>query len=375
VKPKAPVAAELSWADVHSFRQRRHHLVERAPRSKLESVVGDIAGAQAQVMSYAEMQIAVRVDCTVEDVRQALWKRRSLVKTWLWRGTLHLARSTDLPIYTGALGAYTLRSLGAWLRYLKLTEPQLNDLFERIGAALNGTPMTREELIAVVGRGQTEHVRQVLRSGWGGILKPAARKGWLCFGPNRGQSVTFVRPREWLGAWRELDATDAMAELARRYLRAYGPADKNDFARWCGMWSGLGKTAWSAVAGELVDVSVEGRKVQMLAADLKRMPALASSIQLLPGFDPYLMGHASRDHLFDNAHRWKVSRVAGWISPVLLVDGRVLGVWTHAIDKGRVRVEVTPFAPLKPRVVKEAKERAHVIAGAMGLTLEKVTVA
>lgn len=371
------MAVELGWSDVHAFRLQGHRLVERAPKSQLEAVVGDILGAQAQVMSYAEMQIAVRVECTVEDVRHALWKRKSLVKTWLWRGTLHLARSTDLPVYTGALGSYTLRSLGAWLKYLKLTEPQLNDLFDRIGAALNGTPMTREELISVVGRGQTEHVRQVLRSGWGGILKPAARKGWLCFAPNRGQSVTFVRPQAWLGAWRELDPTDAMAELARRYLRAYGPADKGDFARWCGMWSGLGKTAWSAIAGELVDVSVEGRKVQMLEADLKRIAGASSrqSVQLLPGFDPYLMGHASRDHLFDKAHRWKVSRVAGWISPVLLVDGRVLGVWTHELDKGRMRVEVTPFAPLKPRVVKAAKERADTIANALGAKLDGVVVA
>lgn len=376
MKRPTPVATELGWSDVHAYRLQRHHLVERAPRSQLETVVGDISGAQAQVMSYAEMQIAVRVDCTVEDVRQALWKRKSLVKTWLWRGTLHLARSTDLPIYTGALGSYTLRSLNTWLKYLKLTEPQLNNLFERIGAALDGTPMTREELIAKVGHGQSEHVRQVLRSGWGGILKPAARKGWLCFGPNRGQAVTFVRPQAWLGQWRELDHTEAMAELARRYLRAYGPADKNDFARWCGMWSGLGKTGWAAVASELVDVSVEGRRVQLLAADLKRMKGATSeqSVQLLPGFDPYLMGHASRDHLFDKAHRWKVSRVAGWISPVLLVDGRVLGVWTHAVEKGRMRIELTPFAPLKPRVVKEAKERADLIAGAMGLKLERVAV-
>ena len=337
-------------------------------------MVGDISGAQAQVMSYAEMQIAVRVDCGVDDVRAALWKRRSLVKTWLWRGTLHLARASDLPVYTGALGSYTLRNLNTWLKYLKLTEPELNDLFERIGGALDGTPKTREELIAIAGRGQTEHVRQVLRSGWGGILKPAARQGSLCFGPNRGQSVTFVRPRKWLAEWREVEPQAAIAELARRYLRAYGPADKNDFARWCGMWTGLGKTAWSAIEDELVDVTVEGRRLQMLESDLKRIPASASSVQLLPGFDPYLMGHASRDHLFDKEHRWKVSRVSGWISPVVLVGGRVEGVWTHAVNKGRMSVDITPFAPLKPRVVNEAKGRAETLAQALGAKLAGVRI-
>lgn len=337
-------------------------------------MVGDISGAQAQVMSYAEMQIAVRVDCGVEDVRAALWKRKSLVKTWLWRGTLHLARASDLPVYTGALGSYTLRNLATWLKYLKLTEPQLDDLFERIGRVLDGTPKTREELIAVAGRGQSEHVRQVLRSGWGGILKPVARQGGLCFGPNRGQSVTFVRPRNWLAEWREVEPQAATAELARRYLRAYGPADKNDFARWCGMWTGLGKTAWSSIESELADVTVEGRRVHMLEADLKRIPASTSSVQLLPGFDPYLMGHASRDHLFDKAHRWKVSRISGWISPVVMVGGRVVGIWTHAVNRGRLRIDITPFAALKPRIVKEAGARAETIADALGTKLDRVEV-
>ena len=372
---QAPVAAKLSWSDIHAFRLERHHLITRAPKSRLAQVVGDIGGAQAQVMSFAELQIAVRVDCTPEDVREALWKQKTLVKTWLMRGTLHLARSTDLPIYTGVLGAYTLRNVNAWLKYLKLTEPQMNKLFERIGGALDGTPVTREELITVVGRGQTAHVRQILKSGWGGLLKPAARTGSLCFGPNRGQSVTFVRPRSWLNEWRELEPEAAHAELARRYLRAYGPATRKDFSRWMGMFPGADRAAWTAIEKELVTVSVEGQPAQMLAADLESMGSQArqESVQLLPGFDPYLMGHTTRDHLFDPVHRSKVSRVAGWISPVLLVDGRVLGVWSHAVTRGKVRVDITPFAPLKPRIVKQAGTKADTIAAALGVTLDRVT--
>ena len=56
------------------------------------------------------------------------------------------------------------------------------------------------------------------------ILKPVARRGLLCFGPSRGASVTFVKPQQWLGAWREVDPDEALLEVARRYLRAYGPA-------------------------------------------------------------------------------------------------------------------------------------------------------
>ncbi|MEA2656496.1 MAG: hypothetical protein QOI23_1861, partial [Chloroflexota bacterium] len=256
MKGKPPVAAELSWQQVHAFRLAGHHLDKRAPAKDLTRAVGDIGGAQAQVMSAAELQIGVRVDCKVADVRTALWKDRSLVKTWLMRGTLHLVPATDLPLYSAAMSTRWVRTLAAWLKFVQLTEPEFVSILESIGDALDGNPMTRDELIAKVAHGRSAHVREVLKSGWGGMLKPVARRGLLCFGPNRGQSVTFVKPEHWLGSWNELDPDEALIEVARRYLRAYGPATKVDFARWWGAWSGVGTAAWAGLAGELVPVSV-----------------------------------------------------------------------------------------------------------------------
>src|SRR5690242_16483416 len=74
VRAKTPTAAEVTWSQVHAFRMQRHHLVRRAPKKDLTRVVAAIGGAQAQLMSAAELQIAVRVDCSVADVRTALWR-------------------------------------------------------------------------------------------------------------------------------------------------------------------------------------------------------------------------------------------------------------------------------------------------------------
>ena len=97
MKTDSTVFAELTWPQVHAFRLERHHLTLRAPKKALSQVVGEIGGVQAQVMSAAELQVGVRVECRVDDVRDALWKRKTLVKTWLMRGTLHLVPSKDLP--------------------------------------------------------------------------------------------------------------------------------------------------------------------------------------------------------------------------------------------------------------------------------------
>ena len=231
MKARAPVAADLTWAQVHQFRLARHHLLSPAPKNDLVRVIGDIGGVQAQVMSAAEMQAAVRVRCKVEDVRTSLWNDKTIVKTWLMRATLHLVPAADLPIYTAAMGSYGIRNTNAWLKWMQITEPELTTIVDAIGEVLDGQALTREELIASVGKGRPERIQLALKSGWGGLLKPVARRGLLCFGPSRGQNVTFVRPEQWLGTWREADPETALAELARRYLRAYGPATLDDLRK------------------------------------------------------------------------------------------------------------------------------------------------
>jgi hypothetical protein len=368
VGTKAKHEAAVTWPQIHAFRLQRHHLAGRSPKKDLARVVGDIGGAQAQVMSAAELQIAVRVKCKVEDVRDALWKDRSLVKTWLMRGTLHLASSDDLPLYIGAMSAlWKSQMRPSWLKYMEITADDFWSIVDQIGGHLDGEPVTREELIAVVGKGKSDLVRQLLRSGWGGMLKPAARKGLLCFGPNRGQSVTFVRPEKWLRSWPHVDEQEALAVVARRYLRAYGPASKTDFARWWGAWPGVGNAAWSALKEELVTVSVEGANMQILDKDMDelRKSKIQESVVLLPVFDTYLMGHATRDHMVDRAFASRVSRTAGWISACVLLDGEAAGTWTHTVKNRSLQVMVTPFRRLSRAVSARVKERAQEIGEAL----------
>ena len=115
----------------------------------------------------------------------------------------------------------------------------------------------------------------------------------------------------------------------------------------------------------------------MLAGDLRRISRSPGSLtlQLLPAFDPYLMGHADRDHLFDAAHRARVSRVAGWISAVVLIDGRVAATWTHTVAKQTLRIAVEPFRPLPAKARPLIRARAEEIAATLGLARVDLSVA
>ena len=369
---------KLTWARAAAWRIGRHHLDRRAPVGSMLAVASRLCGLHAQVMSSAELTVWARVEnLDRQAVQRALWEERTLVKTWAMRGTLHLLPASELPLWHAALGTSPRYRKGhLWQKYFGITIEELDRLTEAIGAALDGNVLTREELVREVSRftGRDAFASKIAESSWGTILKPAAFAGRLCFGPNLGQRVRFTRPDSWLGAKaRPIDPQSAPAAVARRFLAAYGPATYRDLARW---WNGGGiSTArrWIASLGdEAAAVELDGAPAWMLAADAREVHELAParSVRMLPGFDQYIVAascHAA--HLLPGDFRSRVYRPQGWISPVLLVNGRMEGTWRHQIKGSRVEVVVEPFVKTPAWIRRAAGEEADRLAGFLGCSL------
>ncbi len=323
-------------------------------------------------MSSADLSLWTRVNGHgPDDLSGALWQERTLVKTWLMRGTLHLVPADDLPVYTSALdprGRYD----AAWLRYFQVTADDMERLIEAVTDALDGRYLTRRELSERLAPRVGESVAKRLESGWGEFLKPVARRGRLCFGPSEGQTVTFARPDQWLGRWRDVPQEDAQAELVRRYLAAYGPATADDFDRWVGSARRARfRAAWQAVADELVEVAP---KRFLLKADSDALETASASrtVRLLPAFDPYLLGHQDRTHLVEKEWSSRVYRTAGWVSPVVLQGGRVVGVWEQKRRGLKLVVRVEPLKALSRTEQAAVGAEAEALAAYLGGELELV---
>ena len=214
---------ETTWAKVAALRLRRQHLETRAPRKAMLDVVRDHVAVQAQVIGSAELAIHARVErMTRDDVRNALWRDRTLVKTWAMRGTLHLVASDELPELVAALGTRINWLRPVWLRYFEVTREEMLALQDGIGDVLTDTPMTR----AALGEALAKHLGNEafadrVTSSWGTFLKPAASRGLLCFGPDDGRNVTFVDPRAWLGREMPEPSEDAIGAVIERQLTAF----------------------------------------------------------------------------------------------------------------------------------------------------------
>jgi hypothetical protein len=366
---------KITWTQAAVWRLRRHYLHERAPAGSLLVVASRLCGLHAQLISSAELSAWARIeDLDRQAVQRSLWEDRTLVKTWAMRGTLHLLPSSELPLWHAAL-ATSRRFLkpAVWLKYFGITLDDLDQITEAIGVALEGRLLTREELARAVGS------TNIAESSWGTLLRPAAFAGLLCFGPSLGQRVQFTRPDTWLATSRSplgspIDTPTATAEITRRFLAAYAPATPHDLARWFG-GSGSITTARQWLAGlgdEVVPVDLEGRQAWMLTTDAGELPNLPKerSVRLLPGFDQYVVAashHAA--HLLPGDLRSRVYRPQGWISPVLLVNGRMDGVWRHEIKGSRIEVVIEPFLKTPAWVRRSAEREAERLASFLGGTI------
>jgi hypothetical protein len=320
-------AYSLSWEQALAWRMKRHRLVERAAPSDLLSVVSQICGLHAQLMSTAELSLWARIEGLGRDaLQEKLWKHRTLVKLWAMRGTLHVLPSEELGVWVSALSTYTNRGMTG--------HPKLDVLTEAVGRALEGRVLTREELaLAVEKITGVRSLSKLVHESWGWPLKPASFRGRLCFAAGDRTRVRFTAPTTWIRD--EINKRgwgDALCEVTRRFLAAYAPATIEDLARWWGVGPARGKRMLAAVGEEAVQVDVEGQPSWVLSRDMREMASAKSpnTARLLPAFDPWVIGTligkptGSRcsEVLLGPGRRAQIFSPQGWVSPALLRPDR-----------------------------------------------------
>ena len=153
-----------------------------------------------------------------------------------------------------------------------------------------------------------------------------------------------------IDAWPTLAPEQALKELIRRYLQAYGPATPEDFAHWC--WDGGGireaRQLFQSMNDELAEVDVEGWRAIALRSTLEPMQCLEPSetVHLLPIFDSYTLGTPGhREQLHSSGHKKLVFRSQGWISAVVLANGSIQGVWEQTTRHSQTTIKVNLFCP------------------------------
>jgi uncharacterized protein YcaQ len=350
----------FSAEQIHAFRLRRHHLLDRSAKD-LVTICRDVCGVQAQIMSAAQLQLWARNHAiTPAAVNDALWKTRSLVKTSLMRQTLHLVPADEFPLYIAAHKSARAKAVLSIMARCKITRDEADALSALILEELKAGPAPRAAITAAVRPKVSKRLRVWMDKVWSIVRLPVI-EGLVCYGPGEGNQATFIRTEHWLPARPKIDEVQAQKELFRKYLRAYGPATLHDFAH----WSLISMPEVRALRPLLDAEIAEHNGLLLLREDMKTLQAVSTeltSVHLLPYFDVYLLAHRFKEHFLKAQFYKRVFRNQGWISPVVLINGEIAGVWTYKLSRKSVEIEIELFARVDSRTRTRIKDRAQELA-------------
>lgn len=298
------------------------------PMKAPEQVAERLLAVQGQDPRGARLAIRARTTgLTAADVDRALTEDRSLLITWLNRGTLHLVRGEDYPWLHALTTPPLFTSASRRLRQEGVEPGAAERGVETIEKALaEEGPLTRAQLRDRLDSAGVRTEGQALIH----LLFLATLRGVAVRGPMVGSEHAYALTRDWLGPPKPVDREVALAELARRYLVGHGPANDRDLARWAGLPLSDARAALTAIVPELVE-----RQDGLL--DLAKRPSAQPlpPPRLLGAYDPLLLGWTSREEVV-GPHRVLVTS-NGLFRPFALVKGRAVATWRLA--GGKVTIE------------------------------------
>jgi Winged helix DNA-binding domain len=349
-------------------RLRSQHLTDETRlEADVAAVTRAVCALQAQAFDAARHQVRVRAaGLTAGAVDRAFEQERSVVRTWLMRGTLHLCAADDLRWLIGVFGPAINQFDASRRRNLGLDDAVCRRGVSVIRKALAHGPMARRQLRErLVSAGVLEEpVGQALLH----LIYHAAALGIVCSGPRMGRDDSFVLIDDWVPPSESLSGEAAFAELARRYFAAYGPASGADFAAWSGLRMTVIRPAVAAIASELVEFPGPIRGLWTLGSATVDPEIVRPTVRLLGHFDTFLLGYRRREHLGGpDAEAWIHDGGGGWIRPVVCMDGWITGGWRMEQTASQVEITVMPF----DRVIRRADSAINREVAAIGSFLER----
>ncbi len=331
----------LSGQQVLRLRMAAQGLGARGAEDVAAAVTG-CAGIQAQDLLSSRLAVRARSGQLSEpQVARACDEERSVVRTWLMRGTLHMVAAADVRWLVRLFGPTIAARFQRRRASLGLDPALCQRLLQKLPGVLAGRSLSRRELVAELAQAGVRLDPSGQAAAHATVFAAAA--GVICRGPDREVEgePTYVLLNEWLTCVKERRPVEPEVEVARRYFVSFGPAAVEDFAAWSGLALPVARSACSPLG--LVTVDCDGRRLLLAGVGGE-----GSGWRLLPKFDTYLVGYRDRTLLRDAATSQAIY-AGGWIHPAVVHDGRLVGSWRLRRKEGdtavTVRVQLSSTAP------------------------------
>jgi hypothetical protein len=324
----------------------RRLIKQKIEASTFESprqVVHWLGGIQAQDDNWAKWSIGLRLPIATDTAVTQSITDFTLIRTWAFRGTLHLVDSADVGWLTALLAPTLIAGNARRYRQLELE----NDDFIKCHRILEKVlgkerPLTRSQIAHALEKEGLSAAGQ--RTPY--LLQRAALDGLICLDQPQGRESTYTLLGEKISSRRALTGQEALAELALRYFTSHGPATAVDFIRWSGLPAADARRGIESIQSLLVAIQNEGAEYWLVEPNAQPPAIPSPTAHCLPPFDEYLLGYKERSAALASEHVKKVNAGGGMPKPAIILDGKVAGVWQRTQKKQALHISTEVFEAL-----------------------------
>lgn len=332
--------------------------------TKPEEVVGWLGVVQAQDYLGSLWAAGLRIkDSTEKMIMQAL-DDRTIIRTWLNRGTLHYAAAGDVRWMLELLAPRIIANNASRLRKNYDLD---DDVIAKSRTVLTqelqgGSRLSRSAMYETLEKAKISTVRTRGLH----ILWRLALEGLICFGPRQGKQPAFVLLDEWMPDSKMLERNDALGEMAARYFTSHGPATLHDFAWWSGLTNSDAQAGLEMAKPNLASETIVNQDYWFSDGKGNKKNVMPD-VYLLPPFDEYLVAYADRKEILDSTYIGRSDFINSYANPTIIVNGRIAGTWKRTIKKDGVEVWLNPFIVLSDEEKSILNMAARYYGGFLGL--------
>ena len=334
-----------------------------------EELISWLGAIQGQDYTSSKWAIGIRLPgITDEKVEQAV-RSYKIIRTWIMRGTLHLAAASDIRWMLSLLAPRLIRSGMPRNRQLELDEDTFRKSNNMLFRVLEGRKhLTREELKEMYEREGISTTGQRFIH----LVQRAALEQIVCFGPRRQKQFTFMALHEAVPPSQTAKTKEeALAELTMRYFQSRGPATLSDFIWWSGLTTGEAREGMEAVKAGLQHERIDGQ-AYFFANHVPVAPITGHSTWLLPAFDEFVIAYRDRNAMLGKHQTKQVISSNGIFYPVIVVNGIITGIWKRNLQKEKLVIDIHPFTPFSKDVKEEITIAAEAFARFTGKKAEPI---
>lgn len=357
----------MTLADIAALRLSAQHISSgtfQTPRD----LVGWMGAMQAQDFPMSQWAIGARLpDATEADVKKAL-DEGVILRTHVLRPTWHLVSAGDIYWMQELTAPHIRASMNARHKQLELDAAVLSKTNKILEKTLEGgRHRSRQEVLdAFTKAGIALNDNRAAH-----LLFSAELDCLICSGVTHGNGQTYALLEERVPRPASINRPEALARLAQRYFSSHGPATLADFIWWSGLPVRDARNALEMVRSEFVFESIEG-ETYWFSPSISDAAKGTAAVLLLPAFDEFIISYKDRKAALASEHHKKAVSENGIFRPVIVVNGRVKGLWKRSFKKDKVLVETGFFQQPDPQELLRTEQAAAAFGRFLDKTAELV---